>query len=650
MDAIRNNKKSTSDQEGGQDPKEKQKEVINNLIELSLPKQKDVEMSGTEAEKSNEERQIAEAVANLTPQVVLNRLKDGEAQKLAIVESEDQRLCEAQNSPRTHQDIDSHQKQNIDEAEIETPQETPQEVNLEEALEESIASQNDEMLEENQAEKDDDNANTIEVETEVDGEESDDANDDTVIEKPTKGKRGRPLATENKANVEDKDENATTKKSKRGRPKKLSEEDTEKQEKESESDEVSKPSEEEDDTENVPQKSSKGGRNPKEAADMATESVPEKTVEKPLEEEPQEVQKEQLDNDVPKTVTKKSSKRGRPKKSSEEDTEKEEKESESVEVSKPLEEEVNTEIEPTSNKDPEIVMKKSSKNRGRKPKKTLEIDTLSHKKQTESVPEKTVIEEPLEEETELDNDDVPNNSSKRGRKPKEASEMATVEELLEEEPQEVQKEQLDNDVPKTVTKKSSKRGRPKKSANEEEESEELAVNTQEEETTEKETETTVKAKVHSKESRGKSPSNNDDSAWEDLPNENVPAVVEPIPKSIKRVKKSAINKLRAISTPNKNESHLQANVTFMDRSEADISAIPVLSPPTVKKNTRIKPAIKPANEASFQFRSKRGRGSEDNFDALVQEPKRSKASANEQDVGNTTTRSGRSTKKNPKYK
>ena len=71
---------------------------------------------------------------------------------------------------------------------------------------------------------------------------------------------------------------------------------------------------------------------------------------------------------------------------------------------------------------------------------------------------------------------------------------------------------------------------------------------------------------------------------------------------------------------------------------------------TVKKNTRIKPQIKPVRdygEASFQFRSKRGRGSEDNFDALVQEPKRSK-NANE-DVGNTT-RSGRSTKKNPKYK
>ena len=53
------------------------------------------------------------------------------------------------------------------------------------------------------------------------------------------------------------------------------------------------------------------------------------------------------------------------------------------------------------------------------------------------------------------------------------------------------------------------------------------------------------------------------------------------------------NKLRAISTPNKNESMLQDNVTFMDRS-ADISSIPVLSPPKSRK------ARKPVNEASFQ--------------------------------------------------
>ena len=53
------------------------------------------------------------------------------------------------------------------------------------------------------------------------------------------------------------------------------------------------------------------------------------------------------------------------------------------------------------------------------------------------------------------------------------------------------------------------------------------------------------------------------------------------------------SKLRAISTPNKNESMLQDNVTFMDRS-ADISSIPVLSPPKSRK------ARKPVNEASFQ--------------------------------------------------
>ena len=53
------------------------------------------------------------------------------------------------------------------------------------------------------------------------------------------------------------------------------------------------------------------------------------------------------------------------------------------------------------------------------------------------------------------------------------------------------------------------------------------------------------------------------------------------------------SKLRAISTPNKNETILQENVTFMDRS-ADISSIPVLSPPKSRK------ARKPVNEASFQ--------------------------------------------------
>merc|ERR1712062_687740 len=271
-------------------------------------------------------------------------------------------------------------------------------------------------------------------------------------------------------------------------------------------------------------------------------------------------------------------------------------------------ESVPEETEPDNN-----ALQKSSKSG--QPEKPSDQETA------ENVPEKTA-EESIEEEIEPQKN-APEKSSKSGQ-PEKPSDKETAENVLT-----------------TVTKKSSKRGRPKKSANEDKS--ELALDTQEEAENE--------GKVQSKESspRGKSP--NDDSAWEDLPNENDPAVVEPVPKSTKRVKKSVLNKLRAISTPNKNESHLQANVTFMDRSEiADISAIPVLSPPTVKKNTRIKPQIKPVRdygEASFQFRSKRGRGSEDNFDALVQEPKRSK-NANE-DVGNTT-RSGRSTKKNPKYK
>ena len=110
-------------------------------------------------------------------------------------------------------------------------------------------------------------------------------------------------------------------------------------------------------------------------------------------------------------------------------------------------------------------------------------------------------------------------------------------------------------------------------------------------------------------------------SWEDLEGEaeeaNEPEPVikfkkhVPIPKSAKSVQKTPAkssppkklskaarfaqrnqNKLRAISTPNKNESMLQDNVTFMDRS-ADISSIPVLSPPKRKSK-------KPVNEASFQ--------------------------------------------------
>lgn len=78
------------------------------------------------------------------------------------------------------------------------------------------------------------------------------------------------------------------------------------------------------------------------------------------------------------------------------------------------------------------------------------------------------------------------------------------------------------------------------------------------------------------------------------------------------IKKSAKFNLRAISTPNRNESHLQTDVTFMNQSEADISAIPVLSPPTP---TRKKSSKKTVNEASFQWgQKKRGR---DLFDEIA---------------------------------
>ena len=409
LDAIRNNKKSTSDK----DSQEKRKDVIENLIELSLPPQQktgnnDVEMSDENAEKSNEERAVEEAVANLTPQVVLNRLKDNEARKFTNVENEDQRLSEAAKQKlvdaisRPDKDIDSHQNNDGDTAE--------KEVNLEEAGDQNVTEDHDEqVVEEDEGETITENN----VETEKEASEESDANE-TVVEKPTESKRGRPKKV-------------------------VSEEPTEK-------------------------------------ADSAKETETESESEKP-------------------------SKRGRPKKSS---------------------------------------------------KEVDEADKLAVDTQEEATEK---ADSAKETETESESE------------------------------------------------KPSKRGRPKKSSKEVDETDKLAVDTQEEAT---EKEVATAAKVQSKEPRGKSPpSNNDDSAWEDLPQEqSQPAAVEPVvpvPKSIKRVKKNAkFNKLRAISTPNKNESHLQANITFMDRSEADISAIPVLSPPTVKKNTKSKTQIQPVNEASFQ--------------------------------------------------
>merc|ERR1712110_52880 len=101
--------------------------------------------------------------------------------------------------------------------------------------------------------------------------------------------------------------------------------------------------------------------------------------------------------------------------------------------------------------------------------------------------------------------------------------------------------------------------------------------------------------------------------------------------------------LRAISTPNKNESFLQSNVTI---NAADISAIPVLTPPTTRK------AKTTVNEASFQFRKKRGRTSDDMFDEIaVQKPKKAKSSQKTAEQPSpSTTRSGRTPRKNPKYK
>ncbi len=62
-------------------------------------------------------------------------------------------------------------------------------------------------------------------------------------------------------------------------------------------------------------------------------------------------------------------------------------------------------------------------------------------------------------------------------------------------------------------------------------------------------------------------------------------------------KRKGKNDLRAISTPNK--SQLKDNVTFMDDSAANISAIPVLSPPTPAR-TKAKKAAAAARASKKQ--------------------------------------------------
>ncbi len=101
-----------------------------------------------------------------------------------------------------------------------------------------------------------------------------------------------------------------------------------------------------------------------------------------------------------------------------------------------------------------------------------------------------------------------------------------------------------------------------------------------------------------------------DSSWVDVAEETLkaPKTLQAAPKTPKNLLNKAQTlamlkkqKLRAISTPNKNETILTSNVTFMNQSEADLSAIPVLSPPTVRKGrSKAAEAAKIVNEASFQ--------------------------------------------------
>lgn len=102
--------------------------------------------------------------------------------------------------------------------------------------------------------------------------------------------------------------------------------------------------------------------------------------------------------------------------------------------------------------------------------------------------------------------------------------------------------------------------------------------------------TTKEVQVRVQDDNGKSSekaAEENESDWED---------VQPVEKTPKPSKSKKKSHLRAISTPNQDETHLQANVTFMERSEAaDISAIPVLSPLSAKKGRQKAKVVKEAS-------------------------------------------------------
>ena len=101
-------------------------------------------------------------------------------------------------------------------------------------------------------------------------------------------------------------------------------------------------------------------------------------------------------------------------------------------------------------------------------------------------------------------------------------------------------------------------------------------------------------------------SDDDESSWADIT--SVENKAKPIPKAMKAPlkvpePKKSMFKLRAISTPNRNETILKSNVT-LDQT-VDISAIPVLSPPSTNRKKRSNKNVEQwppqhVNEASFQ--------------------------------------------------
>lgn len=229
----------------------------------------------------------------------------------------------------------------------------------------------------------------------------------------------------------------------------------------------------------------------------------------------------------------------------------------------------------------------------------------------------------------------------RGKNKKVAEEKELVED--EETPQIEKKRKTGrNESQVELDKSSQNEGRPRRQRGRRSTVESSSANNKQEEDVEKVTE---------KPSRGKRRLTNEDEVHtvinESSSSLKAPStVVEPPPR---KAKKKFV--LRAISTPNRREL-MDNNVTFMEKSAADLSAIPVISPPTVRKRKRLEAkakVVQDKSDCSFQFR--RGSG-KDLFEALLKDKESVAAKKKDNDSSIDETfnkRSSRVRKRNPKY-